>query len=363
MTNQPTSLKINGKRFAEAELIQFADCMIRAESVPGWQKKIYLFIQQWLEDTPTLEARTSGSTGPPKHIRIEKAAMIKSAKRTGAFLNLQPDGRALLCLPIDFIAGKMMVVRAFVLGLDLIPVNPDSNPLKAEDEAYAFAAMTPLQVYHTLASTDGIKKLNRIDKLIIGGGEVDPALLRRIQKLENQSYHTYGMTETLTHVAMRRITGEGPETEFHTLPGVTVEVDPNGCLVIRDPLLGLDNLVTRDLAELRSETSFNFLGRADHVINTGGVKVVPESIENRLKTQIPNRLVVLGEKDEALGEKVTLLIETGNLGFPDNLERRISRAGLEKYEIPKSIKKIKYFPESPSGKIIRKHLLDMAGRE
>lgn len=358
-----TSLTINGKSLSGQQLEHFASCYSRSESVSGWQKKMYLFIQDWLSDDAHVEARTSGSTGPPKTIRVKKADMVKSAQRTGAFLHLKPGDRALLCLPIDFIAGKMMIVRAFVLGLNLIPANPVANPTQALDTDYEFSAMTPMQVYHILSSAEGSIKLNSIKTLIIGGGEVDQVLTQHIQKLTNKVYHTYGMTETLTHIAMKKLNGSNPGKEFQTLPGVTVELDAKGCLVIHDPLLGLNSLTTSDVAKVFSNTSFKFLGRADGVINTGGVKIIPEVVENKLKEQIPNRLVVLGEKDAALGEKVTLIIEVGTLGFPEDLEKKIGRAGLTKFEVPRSIKKINAFPESSSGKIIRKHLLDIAERE
>lgn len=358
-----TSLTLNGKQFSGGELLTFSENMLLSESVPGWQKKIYLFIQEWLSREGTIKSVTSGTTGPPKTIWIEKSAMIKSANRTGDFLQLKKGDSALLCLPVDFIAGKMMIVRSFVLGLDLHFINPSSKPLKEMDCSYEFAAMTPMQVHYTLAESRGIDKLNNIKTLIIGGGDMAPALRSEVRVLSNNTFQTYGMTETITHIAMKKISGSLDELHYTTLPGVEIDKDKNDCLIITDQVLGLDKLITNDVVEIYSKSAFRFLGRFDHVINSGGIKIIPEEVEYKLSKVISNRLMIAGVKDNALGEKLVLIIETGRLGFPKDLESKIQNLALDKYEFPKDIVGVPSFPETENGKIMRSELLTWIATE
>jgi len=314
-------------------------------------------MQEWLSPSSHIWVNTSGSTGVPKTIRINKNKMITSATRTGSFLNLKSHDKALLCLPVDFIAGKMIVVRSFALGLDLYMARPTSDPLKEINENFAFAAMTPMQIHHTLMGRDGIEKLNNIHTLIIGGGEMDSALIKKVGELSNDTFQTYGMTETITHIALKKLSGPSSESTYLTLPGIVLEQDKRGCLVINDKKLGLKKLRTNDLVELISESEFKYLGRFDHVINTGGVKVVPEVVEKKLNAHMKNRIVIAGKKDKVLGEKVILIIETKESMKPDDVESVIHNTALHKYEIPREIFYVDYFPESKNGKILRKQLL------
>jgi O-succinylbenzoic acid--CoA ligase len=232
--------------------------MLHSESVPGWRKKLYVFFEEWLSAEPVINVTTSGSTGKPKELRVSKQNMIRSACRTGNALGLRPGDKTILCLPVDYIAGKMMVVRAFVLGLDLIPLNPTSDPLLNFSDGADFAALTPMQVYRTLERTKGKDQLNRIKTLIVGGADLDEKLLQNLQDLKNIVYHTYGMTETLTHVALRRLNGSTPDPCFTAIPGVFFSTDSRDCLVIHDPALGNDVLETKDYGELISPTLFKF---------------------------------------------------------------------------------------------------------
>jgi len=283
--------------------------------------------------------------------------MITSAARTGTFLNLKSGNKALLCLPVDFIAGKMMLVRSFVLGLDLYPVYPASDPLKEINENFDFAAMTPMQIHHTFNGYDGIKKLNNIATLIIGGGEMDSSMVKQLGILSNDTFQTYGMTETITHIALKKLTGSYSKFNYLTLPGIVLEQDNRGCLVINDKQLGLEKLVTNDLVELISESEFDYLGRFDNVINSGGVKIVPEVVENKLNAHMNNRIVIAGKKDNVLGEKVILIVETKKSKKPNDMESVIKNAALDKYEIPREIYYMDFLPESKNGKILRKQLL------
>ena len=366
MNPEYTSLTLNGKYQAREALLSDSAHVLQSWSAPGWQKKIYLFIQEWLSPAPVLEVTTSGSTGAPTKMAFTRDKMINSALRTGEFLGLKPGERALLCLPADFIAAKMMIVRAFVLGLDLITIHPSANPLEDSDEAFDFAAMTPMQVHHILHLENGLKKLGKINKLIIGGGDMDALIAVELSKLTSVVYHTYGMTETLTHVAMRKL-APMPEGAFSALPEIWFEKDQRNCLVINDALLGIQGLATNDQVELLSEARFNILGRIDNIINSGGVKINPEVIESRIQGKLRHRVVVAGKKDSVLGEKVVLVVELRNEGKPTDLGAVLEGAGLGKFEKHREIYFVDAFPETSSGKIRRKKLMDriamMEGKE
>jgi len=214
------SLTIAGKNYSRRELIEFSQQQISNKSITKWETDLYSFILDWTSDKESISIKTSGSTGSSKWMEFEKEKMIKSAQLTGQFFKLQKNNKALLCLPVDFIAGKMMVVRAFELGLNMIPVKPSGNPLNNLNVSFDFAAMIPMQVYNILEDKNGIDKLNQIQNLIIGGGEIYNSLLQKIEKLKNNTYHTYGMTETITHVALKKISGENPDPAFLGLPEI-----------------------------------------------------------------------------------------------------------------------------------------------
>ena len=223
MTEHFTSLTLNSNIFTENQLHQLVLNKLSVKSLKAWKKTLYQFILEWISDNPSVKIKTSGSTGTPKWIDIPKEKMIKSALITGEFFNLQKGDKTLLCLSTDFIAGKMMVVRAFILGLNLIPVEPSGNPFKDIDDEFDFAAMTPMQVYNIFKENTGIQKLNRIKNLIIGGGELNFNLKQKIRKLDNNTYHTYGMTETITHVALKKLSGPDTDNYFKALKGICFE--------------------------------------------------------------------------------------------------------------------------------------------
>lgn len=349
------SLTISGKFYPEKKLMEFAKDQVSNKTIPTWEINLFAFILEWQAESPILKVKTSGSTGMAKWMDVEKEKMIKSAELTGQFFNLQKNNKTLLCLPVDFIAGEMMVVRAFVLGLDLIPVEPSGSPLNGVDGLFDFAAMTPMQVYNTLKLDIGYQKLNQVKNLIIGGGEVNQVLLNKIKKLKNNTYHTYGMTETLTHVAVRKLNGQSTDPNFKALPGIKFSVDDRECLIISAPHLANQQFITNDIVNLKSEKSFQFTGRYDNVLNSGGVKISPEIVENRLYPFIKKRFIVTGIPDDQLGEKVILIVE-GN----DNFSVDFTKIGLTKYEIPRNVYFLDNFPETESGKIIRQKVIQAA---
>ena len=298
------------------------------------------FISEWYSSDDEMIIQTSGSTGKPKSISVKKKCMRNSAQLTGKTFNLKEGDTALLCMPMKYIAGKMMVVRALELGLDLKVVEPSSNPLNGIKEIIDFSAMVPFQLENSL------NQLNKIKTLIIGGGQVSPKLVEKLQIESTQVYETYGMTETLTHVAIKPLNGPNISDLFRALDGIHFEKDDRGCLAIHASALNPVPIVTNDLVELIDENSFRWLGRFDNVINSGGIKIIPEVVEAKLLSIIPNnRFFINGESDESLGEKVVLVVE-GNV-------IEISFDSLEKFEKPKEIYFISEFLETESGKIRR----------
>jgi O-succinylbenzoic acid--CoA ligase len=269
--------------------------------------------------------------------------MVDSALATGDFFDLQPGNKALHCLPVKYVAGKMMLVRAMILGLDLEFVAPSSHPLDHNEIDFDFVAMVPLQAQNS------ISQLKKVKKLIIGGAAVNKTLEKQLLKLPTKVYETYGMTETITHIAARKL----GEKTFTVLPYVTVSYDDRNCLVIHAPRISPEVIITNDIVELVDENQFIFLGRMDNVINSGGIKLIPEQIEQKLAGKISQRFFIASKPDDELGEKVVLVIE----GEKHELDNLIYES-LDKYEKPKEIIFIPKFLDTATGKIMRKETLN-----
>jgi O-succinylbenzoic acid--CoA ligase len=328
--------KLNGYHLTKEDLCRVAYSFIKEGE--DYEQAVGEFLLDWFDDKSYVDMYTSGTTGTPKKIRIGKEAMVQSAIATGDFFGLHPGNRVLHCLPTNFVAGKMMFVRSFILGLDMDFAAPSSNPLEHNDELYDFAAMVPLQ------AKSSIKKLTNIKKIIIGGVKINKPLELELEKLPVQIYETYGMTETITHIAAKKI----GEDAFSTLPNVTVSVNENQCLVVLAKNISGEKIVTNDIVKLVSDTQFVWLGRFDTVINSGGIKLIPEQIEDKLATLISRRYFVNGEPDDTLGERVVLYIE----GETMKLDESVFNA-LDKYEKPKEVVFIPKFKETATGKIMR----------
>ncbi|MFH6994376.1 AMP-binding protein [Flavobacterium sp. FlaQc-48] len=329
--------KLNGYHLSGKDLCQVGYSYIKEGDV--YERAIGEFLLDWFDDKEYIEMTTSGTTGLPKVVRLEKQAMIQSALATGDFFGLEPGNRALLCLPTQFIAGKMMLVRSLILGLDIDVVSPSTAPLLYNKTQYDFVAMVPVQVQNS------IEKLINIKKLIIGGAKIDSALEEKLLPLKTEIYETYGMTETITHIAAKRV----GEKAFSILPNVKISKDDRDCLVINLASVSDEPIVTNDLVELINDNQFIFLGRIDNVINSGGVKLIPEQIEAKLIDKISNRFFVTGVPDTVLGEKLILVIEGEKREFaPDFFDV------LGKYEKPKEIVFVPKFKENENGKLLRK---------
>lgn len=317
-----------------------------------FQEKVISFLQEWFSDSETVSVQSSGSTGKPKIFEVEKRRMLNSARMTCDFLGLKEGNSALLCLPVQYISGKMMLVRAIERKLKVIISEPSSAPEISEN--IEFCAMTPLQIQNSL------DKLHLIKNLIIGGASVSEKLKKEISSTLQSSnspiriYETYGMSETLSHIALKQISPIQDEC-FTILNDVEISVDDRNCLRIFAPKLNPEILQTNDIVELVNEKQFRFLGRFDNVINSGGVKIFAEELENLVKKHIDRDLVFLGKPDETLGEKLILLIE----GKEDkNLKSQILNLKFEnRFYIPKEILFLKKFPRAENGKILRKEIL------
>ena len=305
-----------------------------------WQNEIIEFWDEWNSNSDFILSRTSGSTGVPKEIQLPKSAMKTSAKMTGEFFGLKVGDSALLCLPVNFIAGKMMLVRAIELKLKLFVVEPKS---KIElDRKIDFVPMTPMQVENSF------EFLPQIKTLLIGGAPLSDELRSKLLSLSVKDFESYGMTETITHIALKEISDEF----FTTLKGVAVRKDDRDCLVIQTPYFE-EEIITNDIVELNNKNQFKWLGRLDNVINSGGIKLFPEQIEKKLKPFISEEFIISSIPDKKLGEKLILIIE--GIDFA-NFELRVTN--LERYEIPKEIYFVKSFPRTESGKIIREKVKD-----
>ncbi|MDD2304319.1 MAG: AMP-binding protein [Prolixibacteraceae bacterium] len=347
---------LNGKEISSAELIHRSLEITNNPNTPEWEKELYLFLNEWFSDSDFVLAQTSGSTGEPKPIELPKSVMQKSAERTIEYFGLQKNNRLLLSLPCRYIAGKMMVVRAIVGQMNLITVDPATDFDFLEQEIFDFGAMVPNQVFKLLEQPSGIQKLQNIRNLLIGGSAISSALESQISQLSSRVVITYGMTETASHIAIRELSGNRRSDFYHCLPGIWVSLGETDCLQIHHPEFD-EPIQTNDLAELQSDTSFRILGRADSVINSGGIKYSPESLEKKLEPIISRRFVISSAPDERLGEQLVLIIE--GMSFDTYILKQKIALILTPYESPKSIRFIDRLPETNSGKIIRSDLKKM----
>ncbi|WKS94791.1 AMP-binding protein [Riemerella columbina] len=315
-----------------------------------FEHQVVLFLEDCFSAAPTVKVQTSGSTGTPKIFEVEKEKMKYSAQQTCRFLGLNKGDTALLCLPVAYISGKMMVVRALEQGLKLKVVPPSVQPLKNLNITVDFCAMTPLQVEHSLA------ELHQIRKLIIGGAAVSETLNDKILDLKiphQKVYETYGMSETLSHIALREISPQKAQY-FKALDGVQLFQDERGCLGINAPKLNEDQLITNDLVAFGSPQEFYFLGRVDSIINSGGAKIFPEQLEALAKRTIDRELVFIGVKDEVLGEKLIVVVEGEET---PEIKTQIENLAYEKsFHRPKAVVFMPKIPRTPNGKVSRLEL-------
>ena len=305
------------------------------------------FLQEWQNDEPTVWVHTSGSTGTPKPMQVEKKRMEASARLTCSFLGLKEGDSALLCMPLQYIAGKMVVVRSLVAGLRLIPMAPSGHPLKDLKEAPTFAAMIPMQVYNTLQVPKERSILMEIKHLIIGGGAIDEALANDLKSFPNHVWSTYGMTETLSHIALRKLNGQDASDWYTPFDNVRIRLSEEGTLIIHAPNVCAEELTTNDIAEINGEGKFRILGRKDNTINSGGVKIQIEQVEGLLKKYLDIPFQITARKDNKFGEIVVLIYN--KVENEANI-RQVCEDTLPTYWVPKAYIPVDELPMTGTGK-------------
>ena len=308
--------KLNGKEFYVSDLKSKNNTAFVNNS------ELFMFFREWFNEKNTMELKTSGSTGNPKNILIRKKDMVISAKNTGEYFRLTSGNKALLCLPIKFIAGKMMIIRSIVLGLDLHIMAPTISPLESCLQVFDFAAMTPLQLEKSILF------LHKVKCLIVGGSPIKDSLAKQVFGF-SKVYETYGMTETVSHVAVKNLSRG--EKYFSALPSITFSVK-NDCLEILTPFISKIPILTNDNVDLISKTEFKWVGRNDFIINSAGIKLNPEEIENYLSSFFVTPFAISSIVDKEFGEKVVIVFEKET---PNNIDSVLN--SLQKYQRPKKV--------------------------
>ena len=303
-----------------------------------FRNDLYSFLHDWFSDNPTLTVQTSGSTGIPKEIQVEKERMMQSARLTCSFLGLKAGDKALLCMNLKYIGAKMVVVRSLIAGLDLYITTPCGNPLKNTTTQYDFAAMVPMQVFNSLQDKEQKQRLSRIKHLIIGGGAIDPQIAEEIRLFPNHVYSTYGMTETLSHIALRKLNGQDYSDRYYPFESVSLSLSAEQTLIINAPLVNTEKLQTNDIAVLLEDGSFRIIGRKDEV-------------ETLLKSCISGNFAISSIPDPKFGEIVVLVTEHDTTINITELETT-----LPPYFIPKRTMQIEQIPLTENGKISRAKL-------
>jgi len=304
------------------------------------------FILNWINDSDYISLFTSGTTSKGKQIKIKKISLINSALSTALYFKLKSGDKLLCCLPFSYIAGKMMLVRSWVLGLSIDLVTPSSTPLQyTNNQHYDFCSMVPFQVEKSLS------KISQIKTLLIGGAPVSKSLALKLVGKESKIYETFGMTETVSHFAVKNLS-KG-ESYFSVLPGISISLDKRNCLMVHAPKLNQEKLITNDVVLLLSSKKFVWVGRYDNIINSGGIKIYPEELEKQIGIQVKPRYFISSIKDITLGQKVVLVIEG------KKIKVNLNWGEIEPIKQPKSIFFIDKFIETKSGKIRRQKTLEL----
>lgn len=343
-------IALNGKDFSSENLRDIAYHLQDIQDIEQ-AESITRFLRDWWDDTSHIRVRTSGSTGKPKEISLSKQLIEESAKLTIAYFGLNTESTGLLCLPVRYIAGKLMLVRAICSGMKLLVRKPGIDVFSTPLPKIDFAAMIPQQVAHALKDREAGKRLQSTGTVLIGGGPIENTLEHRLQEIPGNYVHSYGMTETATHIALRNISLR--EVVYSALPGVSFSVDQRGCLVIEAVHLP-KKIVTNDLVELTDAYHFRWLGRIDHAIISGGIKYIPEVLEQKLAPFIETPFYIAGIPHPSLGESIELVIE-GEDWPAESIDKFRSKIAshLHTYEAPRSIRFVKRFERTATGKIKR----------
>ncbi len=347
---QKQTLTLDGITYSREEML----CFLKGK--PEYAG-LYTFLSQWFDGDAHIKVHTSGSTGKPKELVVRKEQMMQSARLTCEFLNLRKGDTALICMSMDFIAGKMMAVRALVTGLDLHFIHSCGHPFEKVEQPFRFVAMVPLQVFNSLQVPEERERLKQTEILIIGGGAIDSLLEDQLNDFPGEIYCTYGMTETLSHVALRRMNGPEASHSYYPFSSVALSLSPENTLVIDAPLVSDERLETNDIAEIHADGSFDILGRKDNTINSGGVKIQIEQVEAKLKSLFHTPFAITSQLHPKFGEIVVLLVVPPV--DEDYLKVEMAKI-LSPYQIPKKIIEVDAIPQTGSGKINRAKTKEIA---
>ncbi len=316
------------------------------------------FVESWLNNSDHLKLQTSGSTGIPQIISVSKNAVAASAAATIEYFDLRQNETILLCLPTNFVAGQMILARAIEGKLNVVPMSTSSNPAKEIQTPIRFAAMTPLQVFNGLEENP--EKFDLINTLIIGGGPVNNELESKLIKIKTKCFVTYGMTETISHIALRHITPSNSKT-YTALPGIKFKTDDRNCLVIRANRIREEEIVTNDIVELIDQQSFNWLGRFDNIVNSGGIKFNPEALEQKIGPLVRLPFIIIGVPDPKLGQKLAIVFETDqNQTSYIQTDITTIRNQVTRIEQPRLIFQVNSFSRTENGKIQRQKTIEQA---
>ena len=343
-------------RYQSHQLSRTQSALPDLEELPEFAQEAFTFCKDWLDGKDSFVQMTSGSTGTPKLQEITRQQMEASAKATETFFGTNSEFKLLCCLNPAYIAGKMMLVRALVWDCEVTLVEPSADPMASEDGHFDFVAMVPLQVETSLSSRSSLEKLKSIQTLLIGGAPLSDSLQMALSKKGIPAWQSFGMTETVSHIALAPI--EEGELVYQVLPEVAIGINEQDCLWIKSPMCGSERIQTNDVIELRSKNSFVWVGRADFVVNSGGIKLFPEQLEKKISAWMFERYsgmpyFFFGEADERLGQRLVLYVEGEQSALILEVLEEELKKFLGKFEIPKQIYLLPRFKYTPSGKINR----------
>lgn len=359
--------------FQNSFSLHFAKNFLKSDSPEilssEFKSQIESLYKDFISDSETISVYSSGSTGEPKELRLKKQYMLNSAQMTCSYLQIPKGASTLLCMPLKFIGAKMVVIRAMARALELVAVNPSSHPLSGLKKAPYFAAMTPAQVFSSLESEHERRILFSIRELIIGGGAVNSSLKEQLMASPNRIWSTYGMTETISHIALKRVNAEAGREDktsgYVPFEGVTLSRASDDTLVINAPYIGVEALKTNDIVEFNSDNSFNVIGRADNIINSGGIKIQIEKLEDAIRPLIESDFNITSVKSDKYGEMVCLLLADGGKlldKYSDDSFLRFLKTNLPKYWAPKILLRVDSLPRTESGKPARAKLKKLANK-
>lgn len=336
----------------------------RINRLPAFEKEVISFIIEWRSGKDTFKLQSSGSTGEPKSITLHRDQMIASAESTLDYLNISSGCKALLCLDPRHIAGKMVIVRSLIGNLDLYAINPTANPLSENkiEHSIDLASFVPYQMVNIIKNSYSFSKFKKIENVIIGGAGISLELEEKLRLLNNKVYHSFGMTETVSHIALKQLSGRDQSQYFKVLHGIEIGTDSRGCLTVKGKITREETIVTNDLVQINSNNEFIWKGRFDHVINTGGIMINLNSLETKIleileSRDFNNNFFIDHIPDEKLGERIVLIIESGDSEIEREPLKGILKKQLTKFEMPKNIYIVEKFSLTNSGKVDRKRII------